>query len=108
MPSRFQKTYWTALASILVLHPGASGAADRTNGQRIAARWCAQCHVVASDQKQGTDEIPTFAEIGRSDRLDKDGLAAFLAAPHDSRMQNLSLSRSEIADLVAYIESTGR
>jgi cytochrome c2 len=86
-----------------ILHPAA--AADRENGERIAERWCAQCHVVASGQKRGSDEIPTFAEIGRSDRFDKESLAAFLAAPHGSRMQNLSLTRSEIADLVAYINS---
>jgi mono/diheme cytochrome c family protein len=87
---------------------GESASADRVNGQRIAERWCAECHVVASGQKQGSDGVPTFAQIGGSKRFDEASLAAFLMAPHDSRMVNLSLTRSEISDLVAYIKSQGR
>ncbi|WP_411969707.1 hypothetical protein [Rhizobium sp. 3T7] len=74
----------------------------------MAERWCSECHVVASGQQQGSDQIPTFAQIGRSDRFDDRSLAAFLSAPHHSRMPNLSLTRSEVADLVAYIKSHGR
>ncbi|NRP89975.1 Cytochrome c [Rhizobium lusitanum] len=87
---------------------GECAAADRVNGQRIAERWCAECHVVASGQQHGSDRVPTFAQIGESKRFDGASLSAFLMDPHHSRMINLSLTRSEISDLVAYIKSQGR
>jgi mono/diheme cytochrome c family protein len=83
---------------------GAGRAADSASGGRIAERWCAGCHVVAPGQRQASDAVPTFAQIGRSGRFNEATLAAFLANPHHSRMPNLSLTRSEIADLVAYIK----
>ncbi|MBB3146694.1 mono/diheme cytochrome c family protein [Phyllobacterium trifolii] len=77
--------------------------ADSANGRRIAERWCAECHVVAPGQRHASDAVPTFAQISGSGRFDEATLSAFLANPHHSRMPNLSLTRSEIADLVAYI-----
>ncbi|NLS07913.1 cytochrome c [Rhizobium sp. P32RR-XVIII] len=97
-----------AVAALLAVSTGESAAADRANGQRIAERWCSECHVVATGQQQGSDRVPTFAEIGGSKRFDDASLATFLSAPHHSRMPNLSLTRSEIADLVAYIKSRSR
>ena len=97
-----------AVAISLVASAGESAAADRMNGQRIAERWCAECHVVESGQTQGSDRVPTFAQIGGSKRFNEKSLAAFLMAPHHSRMPNLSLARSEVADLLAYIKSHGR
>ena len=99
---------WVAVATLLIGFAGESAAADRVNGQRIAVRWCAECHIVESGQKQGSDRVPTFAELGGSKRFDVKSLAAFLMAPHNSRMPNLSLTRSEVADLLAYIKSRGR
>jgi len=90
--------------AMLLSSAGESMAADSTNGQRIAERWCGGCHLVTPGQQQASDAVPTFAQIGASERFDEAALAAFLANPHHSRMPNLSLSRSEIADLVAYIK----
>jgi mono/diheme cytochrome c family protein len=90
--------------AVLLSSAGESLAADSTNGQRIAERWCAGCHVVTPEQQQASDAVPTFAQIGASERFDEAALTAFLASPHHSRMPNFSLSRSEIADLVAYIK----
>ncbi|MCA1370379.1 cytochrome c [Bradyrhizobium sp. BRP14] len=84
---------------------GESAAADRLRGRAIAQRWCSECHVVAPGQVRGSDTVPTFAQIGESERFDERSLSAFLAAPHHSRMPNLSLTRTEIADLVAYMKS---
>ncbi len=80
-------------------------AADFVRGHSIAVRWCSECHVVAPGQGHGSDAVPTFAEIKASDRLDEAQLTAFLSAPEHSRMPNLSLTRSEISDLVAYIRA---
>lgn len=99
---------WSAVATLLCAIAGEGVAADRVNGQRIAARWCAECHIVDARQDQGSDQVPTFAQINRSERFDQQSLAAFLLTPHHSRMPNLSLTRSEVADLLAYIRSHGR
>jgi mono/diheme cytochrome c family protein len=90
-----------ALLFLLISTSNAT-ATDSANGQRLAERWCAECHVIAPGQQRASDAVPTFAQIAR--RFDETALATFLANPHHSRMPNLSLSRSEIADLVAYIK----
>jgi mono/diheme cytochrome c family protein len=100
--------YKGVLATLLISSPDMSAAADRANGHRIATRWCAECHVVGSAQTQGSDGVPTFAQIGSSNRFDEASLGAFLMAPQHSRMPNLSLTRSEVADLLSYIKSHGR
>ncbi|PTM95139.1 c-type cytochrome [Mycoplana dimorpha] len=91
--------------TLALMGVGESVAADAARGRDIAQRWCSECHVVAPGQSHGTDGVPTFAQIGRSERFDEGSLSAFLAAPPHSRMPNLSLTRSEIADLAAYIKA---
>jgi mono/diheme cytochrome c family protein len=79
--------------------------ADLARGRGIALRWCGECHVVAPGQARGSDSVPTFAQIGGSEHFNEARLSDFLASPQHSRMPNLSLTRSEIADLVAYIKA---
>lgn len=81
-----------------MISTGNAAAADSVNAQRLAERCCAECHVIAPGQQRASDTIPPFAEIGG--RFDETTLATFLNSPHHSRMPNLSLSCSEIADLV--------
>ena len=95
----------SGLVVLILLASAREGlAADSTNGQRLAVRWCSGCHVVLPGQPQASDAAPTFAQVASSG-LDEGSLKAFLANPEHSRMPNLSLSRSEIADLVAYIKT---
>lgn len=93
--------------SILALVVGqavpAFAAGDAREGHALARQWCSECHVVDDDQTTGSADVPPFAAIARSESLTPEGLAAFLADPHPV-MPNLSLSRAQIADLVAYIE----
>ena len=90
----------------LLISTGNAAAADSVNGQRLAERWCAECHVIAPGQQRASDAVPTFVQIGG--RFDETALATFLASAHHSRMPNLSLSRSEITDLVAFIKGLVR
>jgi len=78
-------------------------AADVANGEALAKRWCAACHVVAEGQRTGNPDIPTFAAIARRPDLDATKLAIFLMAPHPV-MPDMALSRNEAADLAAYIQ----
>jgi mono/diheme cytochrome c family protein len=77
-------------------------AADARKGETLAKRWCATCHVVAADQQVGTTQSPAFATIARNPEFNEAMLAFFLLTPHP-RMPDMNLSRSEAADLAAYI-----
>ncbi|HVR56399.1 MAG TPA: c-type cytochrome [Pseudolabrys sp.] len=77
-------------------------AADARKGETLAKRWCAACHVVAADQLVGTTQSPAFSTIARKPDFTEAMLALFLLNPHP-RMPDMNLSRSESADLAAYI-----
>jgi mono/diheme cytochrome c family protein len=79
-------------------------AADAYHGGELAKRWCAACHLVASDQKQASADVPTFASIAARSDFTPEKVAFFLLDPHP-KMPNFPLSRSEAADIAAYIGS---
>ena len=90
----------TALAQTAV-------AADTANGEKLAKRWCAACHVVSTDQKSGNTQVAPFSAIAKVPDFDAAKLALFLLNPHP-KMPDMNLTRSEAADLTAYIVSQGR
>jgi mono/diheme cytochrome c family protein len=77
-------------------------AADADHGFDLAKRWCAACHVVDTDQKQANTDAPPFAAIARKTDFTPEKVAFFLLDPHP-KMPNFPLSRSEAADIAAYI-----
>jgi cytochrome c2 len=87
----------------LIASPLCAFAADAPKGEIIAKRWCASCHLASSDQTLANSDAPSFTVIARK-KLSSKKLAAFLTDPHP-KMPDMSLSRSEIADIVAYINS---
>lgn len=90
----------------LMFFPRGAFAADAAKGEVIAKRWCAACHLVASDQTKANLDAPSFASIAHKKPSSKT-LAAFLTDPHP-KMPDMSLTRDEIADIVAYIKSLDR
>jgi mono/diheme cytochrome c family protein len=82
-------------------------AADAQNGEALAKRWCASCHLVAPDQQTASADAAPFATVGRTPGFSAEKLALFLLAPHP-KMPDLQLSRREAADLAAYIAKLGR
>src|SRR5215470_7528060 len=85
----------------------AAKAADPDHGRTLARRWCATCHVVASNQKRATGEAPPFAVIAKRSDFNTTRLTNFLLDPHP-KMPNMSLTRAEAADLAAYIATLAR
>src|SRR6516164_299958 len=78
-------------------------AADADNGLRLAHRWCEACHVVTRTQtRPATDQAPPFEAIAKTPGFDAAKIALFLLDPHP-KMPDMGLSRSDAADLVAYI-----
>ena len=92
------------LAVIATFCGSAALAADPSHGADLAKRWCASCHVVASEQKQASADVPAFAEIARKPDFSAEKLAFFLLDPHP-KMPNFPLSRNEAGDIAAYIAS---
>jgi mono/diheme cytochrome c family protein len=79
-------------------------AADARHGKALAEVWCASCHLVAREQRQASADVPTFASIAERPDFDAARVAFFLLDPHP-KMPNMSLTRTEAADLAAYIAS---
>jgi mono/diheme cytochrome c family protein len=79
-----------------------AASADPINGERLARRWCASCHVVTPDQTRAAADAPSFIAIARSPGFDRHKIAFFLLDPHP-KMPDMSLTRSEAADLADYI-----
>jgi mono/diheme cytochrome c family protein len=79
-------------------------AADADHGAVLAKRWCATCHLVESDQKQASADVPPFTVIARKPDFAPEKIASFLLEPHP-KMPNFPLSRDEAADIAAYIGS---
>jgi mono/diheme cytochrome c family protein len=82
-----------------------SAAADVAKGEQLTRQWCVHCHVIAAAPaagtvQQGPPSLRAVAQGGRSGGQ----LRAFLSRPHGA-MPDLALARSEIDDLIAYIET---
>jgi mono/diheme cytochrome c family protein len=81
-------------------------AADADHGELVAKRWCAACHIVAADQKQGADNVPSFASVAKRPDFSAAKLALFLLDPHP-KMPNMALTRRDAEDIAAYIARLG-
>ena len=92
-----------SLVFVAILATSAA-ATDVRKGETLAKRWCATCHVVAADQQVATTQSPAFSTIARNPDFSEATLALFLLSPHP-RMPDMNLSRSEAADLAAYIRT---
>ncbi len=88
---------------MLLSMPAASADGDAAAGKDLATQWCASCHLVG-DSGTTSDGGRPFATLAKDPNATPDRLSAFLTEPHGG-MRGLSLSRQEIDDLVAYIES---
>ena len=95
-----------AAALLLVLSASAAWAAgDPGAGSQLARTWCASCHLVDEPAAGPTTQgPPTFRALARQQTKTSAELRTFLTNPHPP-MPSLGLSRVQIDDLVAYIES---
>lgn len=83
---------------------GVAAAADAATGEGVAKRWCVSCHAIGTATPKVTTEAATFVEIARRPDFSERALAYFLLDPHP-KMPDMSLTRTEAADLAAYIHS---
>jgi mono/diheme cytochrome c family protein len=91
-----------ALGILAVVFARSALAADASNGERLAERWCSACHVVSLNQRQASSDAPPFAEIAKRPNFSEAGITTFLLDPH-AKMPNMNLTRFEAGDIAAYI-----
>jgi mono/diheme cytochrome c family protein len=95
----------TALLAASPAYSATAQAGDPDAGHTLVEKWCANCHIVDSAQKQGSSTgAPTFDAIAQMKSTTEMGLHVFLQTPHD-RMPDLHLTRNELDDVSAYILS---
>jgi mono/diheme cytochrome c family protein len=95
-------TFVVAVSVAATACVGPALAADARQGEALAKRWCATCHIVASDQTSGNAATPTFASIAKRPGFTPAAVANFLRDPHP-KMPDMALSRAETDDIAAYI-----
>ena len=104
---KFAASMFAAVIAGGALMASSARAADAGNGGNLAKRWCAACHVVASDQSSGNTQVPPFSAIASKPDFDAGKMALFLLTPHP-KMPDMNLSRAEAADLASYIATQGK
>lgn len=91
-----------ALAAGLTASSLAS-AFDAESGHRLAARWCAKCHLIGPSDV-ASDAAPAFEDIANDPTRTPERLRTWLADPHPP-MPDFSLSREEIDAILAYLDT---
>ena len=87
----------------VLLAPAARAAGDAAAGKDLATTWCNSCHLMEGGRVTADGARP-FATMARDPEATAERLRAFLVKPH-GRMPELNLTRQEIENLIAYIES---
>ena len=100
-----------ALSMLVLVAGGATVAAPATNvpnsqlGHELAARLCSNCHLVGNaEQQQANADVPSFAEIANKEGQSSGAIMAHIMLPKHP-MPTIPLTKSELADLSAYILS---
>lgn len=83
--------------------PAAYAAGDAAAGRDLALTWCSSCHVVKGGPP-ASDAVPPLAAVAHQPEASPDRLRGFLAQPHGG-MPPLHLTRQEIENLIAYMQS---
>ena len=92
-----------ALFSLLAAGSSVAAQGSAEAGKRLAQQWCASCHQVEPGAP-AKDAAPPFASLGVQKGKDPGWIRAWLINPHPP-MQGISLSRQQIDDIVAYLQS---
>ena len=95
----------TVVGIFLLFGGTAQAAGDAEAGHKLAQLWCTSCHIVdAPPHGAGAaTPAPAFPTIARRHQ-DRAWVRAWLVAPHP-QMPNLDLSRQQIDDVIAYLDS---
>ena len=98
------KTFvFTLGLALLIAGAAPAGAEGRAEHGRTAARQiCGNCHVF--EGVGGKDAVPSLNNIANDPENTPGFLKVWLSTPH-ARMPDFNLSRQQIDDLIAYLQS---
>ncbi|MGI9522541.1 MAG: c-type cytochrome [Hyphomicrobiaceae bacterium] len=98
----------SATASAAIAQEPAQNPPDPLRGRQLAQSFCINCHLVDPDQSGGINEgIPSFRAIANRPGQTHENIVNFLVEPHPP-MPDMQLTRSEIRDLTAYLDTLRR
>ena len=93
------------LSASLAIAAPLPGQPDPVQGKALAERLCTNCHLVDSAQQSHANaDVPSFHEIGNREGQTAGAITAHIILPKHP-MPQISLTKSELADLSAYILS---
>lgn len=98
----------TALLAILLTALWAPVAAAQTTamlGEELAQRWCANCHQIGPSET--LRDIPPSFDALANRRENLNWVATYLQDPH-LNMEGIDLSRAQIEQITAYLETLQR
>jgi mono/diheme cytochrome c family protein len=77
---------------------------DPERGKQLAESLCTTCHLVDAGQEQANVDVPSFHEIAGKAGQTAGAIMAHIVLPKHP-MPTIPLTKSELADLAAYIMS---
>ncbi|HVZ69740.1 MAG TPA: c-type cytochrome [Rhizomicrobium sp.] len=100
---RYFARAFVAVALTFGSAPAVLAAGDSEAGAELASKSCSSCHALPA-ASAGADIAPPFANIARDRKGDRAWVRTWLMNPHPP-MKGLNLTRSQIDDIIAYLES---
>jgi len=85
-------------------HAGPTSAPDPESGKLLAQKLCSNCHLVESGQEHAVADVPSFHEIANMEGQTEGSIMGKIIIPKHP-MPVMPITRSELADLAAYIMS---
>lgn len=94
------------LVSVLLLAGEGARAADMAHGKELVTANCARCHGVGTDDKSTHKDAPEFRFLSERYPIEalEEAFAEGIVTGHPD-MPEFEATPSQIADIVAYIES---
>ena len=80
-----------------------AAAGNAEAGRQLVMRSCSSCHAIEA-AKTATDNAPPFSAVAKTNKENPAWIRGWLMNPHPP-MPNISLSRQQIDDIVAYLSS---
>ena len=80
-----------------------AAAGNAEAGRQFVMRSCSSCHAT-EEARTATDNAPPFSVVAKTNKDNPAWIRGWLMAPHPP-MPNISLSRQQIDDVVAYLST---
>jgi mono/diheme cytochrome c family protein len=98
-----KRIVWAVALSIVSV-VSTDALADPAAGERLAEKWCAECHAIRADRLSPNPASPTFPKLAAEPSITEYSLRALLQSPHET-MPHIMFKDDELDDIISYIMS---